>query len=387
MLLPSGTASTFISRFFLCPSQQSTSFKLQIYTMVFKTGMDKSSPSILDLPPELITHIIDYTHHSEHFNFASTCRFLHNCSKDVLEAHRKTHKEYHTCSDVLPTTVPNLLRKVLDDPMVAWHVKSLEIYEMRDCWAWWRPCQFVAEKSSSVRGSSEPLPYALDQDERARCLEVFREELFFTESDLEKARIDFEAGNDAPMKALIVALCPRLESLKFSRDLKVSGREAFDRVDVLCPLALTRSLQLPRSCLDYIQRTIFYCFADTTGRLKWPAGFSSLSDLAVGMQTDTDIDRTSTDSPPSALFDLMKLPKLESVYWDNLDLCSERGNCDYDILRGSSSVQHIFIEAASLLAFDKPLSAPRCLKTFASSDPGLHVYCLPKLAVSSNRRT
>lgn len=81
----------------------------------------------------------------------------------------------------------------------------------------------------------------------------------------------------------------------------------------------------------------------------------------------------------------MRLPKLESLYWDHVDLTFERGNCDWGILKSSSSVQHIFIDAPGLLAFDALLSAPKCLKTLASSDPDLHVYNLPKLALALQR--
>lgn len=87
-----------------------------------------STDYIANLPVEIISLIVDFASPSNHLNFARSCKRIYHCSKDVLKAHRKAHEDYATCSDVLPTTIPDLLRRFVADPIAAWHLRTLELY-------------------------------------------------------------------------------------------------------------------------------------------------------------------------------------------------------------------------------------------------------------------
>jgi hypothetical protein len=197
-----------------------------------------------------------------------------------------------------------------------------------------------------------------------------RQYFHFSEQDIDKAREDFEAGSDAPLKLLLFALFPRIRSLKCSRDSQVSGRDAFD-------VTGNAARRQARSHLDYIQRAIILHVEH--GSSAWPVGFSSLRDLAVGVETGTDIDSFNALPPPHLFADLMHLPGLESIYFYGLTQYTDNQIADdqdgtvapYNVDEGSSSLQHIFLDRAQGLSwkFRKAMiSGCKQLKSLAISN-------------------
>ncbi|KAK4495076.1 hypothetical protein PRZ48_013403 [Zasmidium cellare] len=323
------------------------------------TTTDDTEPTgVTSLPPELVASILDFVDPPSLVDFACTCHFLAQCSRDILKQHQNAH-EYKVCTDILPTAIPALLRKVREDRITAWHVRELEFCYHRTDWARWKEFRFEVEESLNVRGRPPPPEYAFSADERVELLEVLREHFHFSEQDIDAARQDLEMGNDAPSKLLVFAFCQRIRSVKFSRHGNVSGRDAFEPVDLT---DLTSSRRSPRSVLDYIQRAINLHPKDDDGQddeQAWCAGFSSLSYLGVGVQTGTEIDELSLHSPPHLFTDLMHLPSLRSIYFHGLAQEIDEMIADdqdgtvapYNIDEGTSELEHIFLDGANGLSW------------------------------------
>lgn len=304
------------------------------------------------LPPELISNIANFVDPASIVPFACSYRFLADCSRDVLKAHKTAHAQYRIVSDVDPKTLPGLLRKALVEPNTAWHVRELEYCCGRKTWGRWQwPFQFNVEEGGRMRGMPPPPKYAFTQDERAVFLDLLRTTFHFSEVDIDCARRDLEAGNDSPLKLLVLALCPNVRSLKFTRHLDTNGRDAFGPDPA--PDGRGRS---PRSSLDYIQHAILLHLEQN--QLSWPPGFSSLTDLTVGVETGTEIDELALQAEPHLFADLMHLPNLTSVYFHGLDQDIGQIIADdhddllppYNVEDGSSSIQHIFLDRASGLS-------------------------------------
>lgn len=312
--------------------------------MTADTALDQPT-GLLALPPELVTSIVDFIDPLSLVDFACSCKFVAQCCRDVLRRHQVAC-EYRVCTDVLPTALPELLRKLRVDPICAWHVRDLEFCYNRTNWARWKKFQFEVEESSNMRGRPPPPDYAFTQDERSVFLSLLRQHFYFSETDIDKAREDLEKGNDAPMKLLVFAMCPRIRSVKFSRHTASSGRDAFESQNQPDPF------HGPRSSLDYIQRAIN--LHSQHSEQTWPVGFSSLSNINVGTETGTEIDELAVASSPHLFADLMHLPNLHSMYFHGMrqDIHEQIADdqdgtlAPYNIDEGSSSLQHIFLDDA-----------------------------------------
>ncbi|KAF6821199.1 hypothetical protein CPLU01_12557, partial [Colletotrichum plurivorum] len=90
------------------------------------------------LLPELVARVLYHADPADHLNFALTCKRLADCSQYALRRHRDAYAKYGLCSDISPETVPALLRLVTRDPIVAWHIRSFEVWGARRSWANWK---------------------------------------------------------------------------------------------------------------------------------------------------------------------------------------------------------------------------------------------------------
>lgn len=301
------------------------------------------STGLVALPPELVASIAGFIDPSSLVDFACSCKYVAHCSRDLLKRHQVGY-QYRVCNDVLPTTLPELLRKLIVDQICAWHVRDLEFCYNRIDWARWKKFRFEIEESSNMRGRPPPPNYALNQDERVVFLDLLREHFHFSEQDIDVAREDLEKGNDAPLKLLVFALCPRIRSVKCSRHTGCNGRDAFEPQDEPDPF------RGPRSILDYIQRAINLHLKHR--EQTWPIGFRSLTYVAVGVETATEIDELAVASSPHLFADFMQLPNLHSIYFHGMRQDIEEQTADdrdgtlapYTVSQGSSSLQHIFLD-------------------------------------------
>lgn len=198
-----------------------------------------------DLPAETMTHIIGLTDPGSHLNLACTCKFVWKCSQEVLRRHREAHATWSEVTDVEASTVPTLLRLVVTDPIVAWHVRKLEFWGSRYFWTQWRPISFTREESNERGpfGAGPPLDWGFAKDEIRRYLELMRSVLLLGEDTLESAWHDIEKGCDGPLKVLLMALCPRLTTLQYVRTWNDDGGTSY--------VAMTSNLEVLTSAYPY----------------------------------------------------------------------------------------------------------------------------------------
>lgn len=179
--------------------------------------------SLLGLPAELLVHIIGYLPPSAHFDFALTSRFCAACSRDVLRYHRKCAQQYSVISNLSPLTVPSVLRTVISDPIIAWHVRSVESWGTRSSWIEWK--EFVtpgaegdhldtrvAQQDGTSLDSGFWSSMEYDYFERFLLLDMCNSA---TEARF-WGRRQPERGDDAALRSLLVAHCPRMDGLTFT---------------------------------------------------------------------------------------------------------------------------------------------------------------------------
>ncbi|KAF5593854.1 hypothetical protein FPANT_5047 [Fusarium pseudoanthophilum] len=265
------------------------------------------SPTLLNLPTELITRIIDLTDPSTHLNFACACSHLFKCAKRILTHHREARSKFSVISDLDPSTIPTLLRSAagITSPIDAWHVRHIELWGSRWNWTEWRPWSLrkTAEQAGAPRGRrrhafrrAPRLEWVIPRWELAHYLKIMREELGLPEDLVDLARVEFERGCDSVMHMLLIVLCPRLESLKFMYN-------RHDKVE-------------SRRCLHWLTFVMGKSWLDSS----WPPGLQSLRDVAVGLTSKTclDDDVVYLWYPRSYFRGLMKLPTLRSLYFRGL---------------------------------------------------------------------
>ncbi|KAF5567496.1 hypothetical protein FNAPI_609 [Fusarium napiforme] len=265
------------------------------------------SPTLLSLPTEIITRIIDLTDTSSHLNLACASTHLFKSAKKILTHHQEAHSKFSVISDIDPSTIPTLLRSAtgITSPIDAWHVKHIELWGSRWNWAEWR--SWSLRKTAGQAGAPRQrrrhafekaprLEWVIPRWELAHYLKIMREELGLPEDLVDLARVQFERGCDSVTQMLLIVLCPRLQSLKFmyNRHDKVESRRGLHWLTFV----------MGKSWLDS----------------SWPPGLQSLRDVAVGLTSKTclDDDVVYLWYPRSYFRGLMKLPNLRSLYFRGL---------------------------------------------------------------------
>ncbi|KAF5544530.1 hypothetical protein FPHYL_11020 [Fusarium phyllophilum] len=263
--------------------------------------------TLLILPTELITRIIDLADPSTHLNLACVCTHLFKCAKKTLAHHREAHRKFSVISDLNPSTVPTLLRSAsgITSSIDAWHVRHIEVWGSRWNWAEWRPWSLhkTTEQAGVPRQrrrhvflKAPRLEWVIPRWELAHYLKIMQEELGLPEDLVDLARVELDRGCDSVMQMLLVVLCPRLESLKFM----------YNRLDKVAS----------RRCLHWLKFVLGKSWIDSS----WPLGLQSLRDVAVGLTSNTclDDDIVYIWYPRSYFRGLMKLPNLRSLYFRGL---------------------------------------------------------------------
>lgn len=185
-----------------------------------------ATPSLIGLPAELIVPIIDYLRPTDHLNFALTCKRLHQLSDKILQHHKNCYEKYSVSSDLHPLVVPELLEKILFDPIVAHHVRDLEYWGLRRVWDQW----YIAKPGVdfAVRLADEGSPeILLDRDDPGKSGYVFTEDgrsqverrlnndLGLDEQTANDLADRITLGAEESLKLLIMGISPRLRSIKF----------------------------------------------------------------------------------------------------------------------------------------------------------------------------
>ncbi|KXH67007.1 hypothetical protein CSAL01_05613 [Colletotrichum salicis] len=293
------------------------------------------------LPAELLVDIIEHVDVASHLNFACTCKKIPKCSAGILRRHRKAHDQYGVISDLQPATLPTLLRNIVRhrDPLITWHIRSLEIWGRRRFWEDWRP--FMLQPRERFDEDVLPLGWLFEDEERAEYMRLFEDMIHPDHYATCMAKQQLDEGNDGILKVLLTALCPRLNSVKY----------------VLC-YAGNRD-----ESLEWLASLI-----EMSNPLKsWAPGLRALREVFIGVRSGTWLDRGyGVHHPPDLLATILKLPSIDTVYIHSLYDHDRAGGLARGLSRGCSSVQHLFIDGAEFLSEEfrvALLNAPRSLKS------------------------
>ena len=203
------------------------------------------------LSNEVLQMVVHHTRWDDQFNLAITCRRLHDCATEVLQEHRDYHEQFGVVHDIDPLNIITVLRLARQDPLIAWHIRKIEIYWGRDEFEQWtirtfdlgvhmktkRP-PYLKLPSISQR-STASIPdlkgkYYEIFEEFFNCLRSFKhldeslisaEELIYfrqrleslglTAMDLERLMKSIQEGDQAPLLIILITMCSHLHSLVF----------------------------------------------------------------------------------------------------------------------------------------------------------------------------
>ncbi|KAF6837366.1 hypothetical protein CMUS01_05066, partial [Colletotrichum musicola] len=314
-------------------------------------------PTLTSLPLELVLRIIELTHPASHLDLACTCKKLAQSSSDILRRHREAH-DNSMVSDLLPASIPGLVRALArgsGDSVLAWHVRSLEIWGTCSTWDDWKPFTLeppgTEEESPSRFGrAASPLEWTIDEEELEVYGRILRYQLHLSEHHVTTARQELEEGDDGILKVLAIALCPHLESVKY---------------------VWTNNRDLPHAWLTSVVE-------ESLSKGAWAPGLQSLRKVAVGVNSGTWLDRATADdvyNDEYLLATLVKLPQIDSIYYHGCHNSNRALRLDHlspeeaarGLTPGSSSLEHLFLHEVNWMDdhFRAALiAAPRALKSF-----------------------
>jgi hypothetical protein len=172
------------------------------------------------LATELISHILEYLEPASIHSVALVSRRLAGIATEELRFCRK----YRAVSDQQPTTVPSLLRDILQgNTRAASRVRSIEIYGTRLAWDHWNDADVY--HLAFPEGHDAPAADAhaqgcygqgfFSETELERFYHLMVDDLSMASEAAETWRARIAEGNDAALKVLLIALCPRLRAVRF----------------------------------------------------------------------------------------------------------------------------------------------------------------------------
>jgi hypothetical protein len=310
---------------------------------------------ITNLATELIQHIIDFVPPASHLDLARTCKQIFACSSEVLKRHHDAHIRYGVSSDLDPVSIPTLLRSAFGygDPVLAYHVRALEIWYDRTSWQEWKTLDLQTPLDEDMETEPMAWDYMYGEiDDYLACLEHGPDAI----ANLDNAREQLKNGCDGFLKTLLLAHCPRLQDVKF-----------------VMPGFLDEASASPSWLTILIDSSYTNNNEHNT---PWPPGLQNLCTVAVGLASDTWMDipyNTHTNGPahqsPNTplLMSLLRLPSISRIYFkDHVHSYSDETPYHDLLPAGSSSVQHIFLDNPSDLGyhFAQALTqAPKALLT------------------------
>ena len=302
--------------------------------------------AITGLSTEIVLQIIDFIPPEHHLDFACSCKYITACSSGILQRHRRAYRKYRAASDLDPTTIPKLLKSALGlaDPLLAWHVRSFEVWRDRTSWNEWKTYSF--ETPIDHNPESEINSDKFCDHELIDHLE--KSGIPLHDEAHENAIAQVQLGYDGFLKMLLITSCPRIRNLKFITQMHDGG-----------------------SCLGWLKIIISYYISspsESFQKISWPSGLAALRDVAVGVPSETWMDDRSEEASTHALVSLLRLPNIKSVYYK--DLCNGEAERDdtykyaNDLPPRSSSVEHLFLDNCDELPWnfkDALEQAPRSL--------------------------
>ncbi|KAF2433075.1 hypothetical protein EJ08DRAFT_694741 [Tothia fuscella] len=325
---------------------------------------------LLSLPNELIITISSYVSPDDIVNLSVACKQLHACTIDTLKLHREYHEKYRVCHDRQPLNIPTLLRTVLSDPLVAWHVRALESWGVRPEWKDWRSWSLSHgyhnvnshrdDEPTDEEYKNWPEPYedhsGLDEtffssDELVQYEKTMRDQYCLQDVEVEEWMKRMKAGNDEPLRTMLISCAPWIQKAMFVAYPSWDG------------IVLQEKHPLTFMCLA------IHRIAETPNPV-WPLGFQSLTYVAPN--NISAVMRHPHEAYYANPFEIVPLFQLPNIKTLSFTLLGYNGNDEediYDIEPRSSSVQHLHFHVVDLPweTLRKMINASKTLKTFTGT--------------------
>ncbi|KAK5121486.1 hypothetical protein LTR85_005319 [Meristemomyces frigidus] len=207
----------------------------------------KAACFLTALPPELVTRMIEETAPSMHMSLAVTCKYLWECSRSILDHHGACHARYgrQVYCDILPSTVPDLLKTALNDPIAGFHVRSFEIWGWRGAWKDWTRYELSEPVQHPALTETYGTTYFSKSELDGFC-DVMRRTLHMDDVSVNHWRALIAQGDDGALKGILFAICGLT-------DLKSVNCQGNEDDDELCAcLAKIMPALLIHIYLDYL---------------------------------------------------------------------------------------------------------------------------------------
>ncbi|KAF4555682.1 Hypothetical protein D9617_2g056450 [Elsinoe fawcettii] len=313
---------------------------------------------LFKLPRELLSIVTSFVPVDSILNFALSCKILHSSVKPRLAANKEKHSQYKVQHDRLPLHVPELLRLMLRDPEVAWHIRSFDAWGCRLNWNDWKTYELEspeyetpipgwpeAEQDRSQLATEEYFtPAELD-----RYRSVMKDVLHMPVDEIFEWQSSIRLGSDVPLKGLIFALASRLDRINFI---------AYDGED-------DDPLGFLVSAIRNIQNRLRH-------GTVWPPGLNSLRMISICTSTDLRHPHQAFYCAPSRVATLFALPHLKIL---NLTLIGyvEDTTPDFELPPKSSSVEELALSCCSmsLSVITKFILASMRLRLFVSASSSM----------------
>lgn len=269
--------------------------------------------SLLLLPDELLSAISNQVDPSTLSAFASTCKRVFSCCQKALVVHAKHYDELHLLHDRNAMTVLDVLRDILANPHLAWYIRGLEWWQLRETFAHWHGPDFfdLVPDRGEHDGDYRDVPdvyrdyrYLADEgreslysdDELATIRSLLSSVLCLPEPDVEQWSKRLTLGSDEPLRALLMALSPKLSRVVFiAYDTWVS------------PSAISsHPLRLLGASLRHMHQSF-------SPGIAWPH-FASLRSIVVGTRTTFRHPHRAYYPSPRAIAPLFLIPTIEELY-------------------------------------------------------------------------
>ncbi|KAI9777903.1 MAG: hypothetical protein M1835_005107 [Candelina submexicana] len=157
---------------------------------------------LMNMPNELVHEIFSLLHPSSIVDFACTCKRIHAVAPNILKEHKARMQRYYEVNDWYPDTIASTLLEVLTDPWLAWYIRRLVIFVHRGDWE--EPAPIIDENTAYCsKYFSKPF--------RTLLWEALKELPLVDDPNSSMQAI--EAGNDLPLKCILLSRLSNVETL------------------------------------------------------------------------------------------------------------------------------------------------------------------------------
>ncbi|KAK5692399.1 hypothetical protein LTR97_010707 [Elasticomyces elasticus] len=248
---------------------------------------------LLALPEELVAAIAAVIEVGDLLSFALTCKECYRITRDRLSSNATYHEQYTIQHDRLPLTIPKLLKLALESDDEAWHLRALEHWGGRPDWSEWKTYHWsgIGDDEAWLEPIEDHshLDRTFFHDHEVEAFErMMRDQLHFVDSEVDHWLELIRAGNDEPLKGMLIALSPHLNRVNIIA-YPYEG-DAAHPLSFLC-LTITRLANMP-------------------GAL-WPPGFQSLRKVSVCTTTTLQHPHDAFYADASDVAPLFRLPNIK----------------------------------------------------------------------------